>query len=115
MKVDKPIYKGICPICGTEIAYKNGDLGWRKKDNFDQYWIKYQDGSNADVPVCKSCLGSLTLEQAQEVQRRQRYAWGLEIFNTPLGLLDMADQIKWYIRVGVFLEVVKIARTKEGL
>lgn len=115
MKIQE-IKKGICPKCSCEIApFDRAKLTHIPNSLFTEFWVLYNDNSNASFPVCKNCLPKIDMDFVKHLNDRQRYTWGLEIINTPLGIVDLAAQLKWFIETAIFLEVIKIANTKEEL
>lgn len=110
------IKKGFCPKCNCEIA--NFDEKGRVKEKnslYTEFWVKYDDGGNANFAICKFCIKDLTMEDVLIIHKRQKYTWGIEIIGTPLGILDFIAQLKWYISTAALLDVIKFGKTKEEI
>ena len=97
----KPLVRGICPICEKNIMnekkteYINGGL---------EFWVKFNDGSQACFAGCEDCYKIITPEQLKTIMQRQIVSWGEEI----------AAQLKWYYAKAVHLQIIRHARTKDG-
>lgn len=79
------------------------------------FWVKFSDGSKAQFAICRDCFNTLDDKKIKTLNDDQRYSWGMEILNGPLGILQFAAQLKWYVEKAVFLEIVSWAREEYGL
>ena len=113
MKIEL-IKLGFCPQCNCQICDFNGS---KVSPNtlYTEFWVLYDDNSNANFAICKNCLPNLTLADCIKIQQRQRYTWGLEIIDNPLSFKAFFMQINWFISCGALLEVIKFSNTKEEL
>lgn len=116
MELKKKLTPGNCPFCDIEIYDKNKvGCAIRENKHHAQLWVLYNDGTAAFFSVCHNCLNKMTMAMAKELQLAQRFTWGREIIDNPLSIVELGAQLQWYINTAIFLEVVKFARTKEGL
>ena len=105
-----------CPVC-EKIIYlfdKNGKPLQLNEQGMN-FSVLFNDGNNAEFAICKDCYSTITPEQLDKLMQDQIYTWGIEIVNTPLGLLDYSKQLLWYIQTAVFLRIVKWSKHKEEL
>lgn len=101
MKVN-PLVRGLCPVCNKTIIdkkqsiYINGGF---------EFFVLLNDNSKITFAICQECFDKLTMEQLQEIMRRNIAAWGEEI----------QKQLEWYSKTAVHLRPVKWAKDKSGL
>lgn len=101
MEEIKPLVRGVCPICEKQImndkktAYINGGM---------EFFVKFNDNSNACFAACEDCFNKITPEQLSIIMKRQVVSWGREI----------KEQLKWYYTKAVHLQIIKHSRTKDG-
>ena len=113
MKIEL-IKLGFCPQCNCKICDMEG-RNIKPNSLYDEFFVLYDDGSNAKYAICKNCFPKLTLQDCIKIQQRQRYTWGLEIIDNPLGFKAFFMQLNWLLSCGMLLEVIKFAKTKEEL
>ena len=106
------IKKGFCPRCGCLISkMENNQV--IANTLYTEFWVKYDDGTNANFAICKNCLPKLTLEEVISIHKRQKVTWGFEIINSPLSLIALTNELLWYIKTVSILDVVKFGKSKE--
>lgn len=107
-----------CPVHGCErVIYEFDKHGRPAGLNNDGmlFWVKFCDESKAQFSICKDCFNTLDDKKIKELNDDQRYTWGMEIIQGPLGILALAAQLKWYVEKAVFLEIISWAREEYGL
>lgn len=105
-----------CPLCEKIIyIFDNRNRPVKLNDNGILFSVLFNDGSNAEFAICKDCFNTLNQEKLDKIMSDEIYTWGMQIVNTPLGLLDLTKQLKWYIETAIHLKIIKHARTKEEL
>ena len=107
---------GNCPFCDKNIyiRYKN-DKPVKENENHAFLWCRFNDGTDGNFSCCKDCLNIVTDEQKDKLFHDQVYTWGMEVIDTPIGLISFAKQLMWYVNTAVHLRPVKWANSKEGL
>jgi len=62
-----------------------------------EFVVTFTDGTKANFAICEECLKVLTMEQVQEILKRQIVSWGQEI----------QASLNWYIQEAIHLRVDK--------
>lgn len=98
MKV-KPslITMGPCPFCERRIVEKGKPNDW-----YREFFVKFNDGSNAAFAVCSDCYDNLDSKDIDKLVRDQIYTWGNEI----------QKQMNWFITTACHLKMESYAKTK---
>lgn len=91
---------GPCSFCDTKIA-DNG----KSNHLYKEFYVKFNDGSNASFGVCRYCYNSLDKERIEKLVSDQVYTWGDEIHK----------QMSWFINTACHLKLDTFAKTKDEL
>jgi len=111
LKLLKPMK---CPFC-DEVIYTVDQRGKpvELNDKGILFWVKFNDSAIANFSICKNCLPILDREKINLLMSYQIYTWGHEIIDTPLGIVDLAQQLKWYVNTAVHLKIDMWGKTKD--
>jgi len=101
-----------CAVCQGQIYVFIGKTVSHNAD-YTSVWFGYDDGSNAEVAVCKDCLAKgISLDLAQEIQKDICYSWGRDIIDNPLSIAEVYKQMEWFVSTAIRMRVVKVGKTK---
>lgn len=102
MKVEHTLLKqGPCPFCERRIIEKDG----KQNQYYKEFWVKFNDGSNAAFAVCSDCYENLDRGKIEKLVSSQIWTWGQEILK----------QQAWFVNTACHLRLNKFGKTKEEL
>lgn len=96
----KLLKQGPCSFCDTKIV-ENG----KSNNLYKEFYVKFNDGSNAAFAICSNCFNSLDKEKVEKLVSNQIYTWGDEIHK----------QMAWFINTACHLKLDTFGKTKDEL